>query len=90
MVYSLYTLGLYTIFYCATYLFDVGTFIQGIQVVYNVSRPRGDRVVELFARCSKCRIPTFDPVEAEVRDDEFKRILISYHSDSMLSIKPNN
>lgn len=42
-----------------------GGFLQvsGIQVLFDLTRDNGDRVIELMARCSNCRIPTFFPVE---------------------------
>lgn len=39
---------------------------SGIHVTFDVSRPKGDRVVELMARCNECRIPNYLPVEPEV------------------------
>ncbi|XP_032791055.2 snake venom 5'-nucleotidase isoform X2 [Daphnia magna] len=44
-----------------------GGFLQvsGINVVYDVTRPKGDRVVELLARCNNCRMPAYHPVEPE-------------------------
>ncbi|XP_046636634.1 snake venom 5'-nucleotidase-like isoform X3 [Daphnia pulicaria] len=45
----------------------LGGFLQvsGINVVYDVSRPKGDRVVQLLARCNNCRMPVYLPVEPE-------------------------
>uniref|UniRef100_A0A0C9RNV9 5'-nucleotidase n=1 Tax=Fopius arisanus TaxID=64838 RepID=A0A0C9RNV9_9HYME len=45
-----------------------GAFLQlsGLQVDYDLSQPNGARVVAVYARCSSCRIPVFDPLN----DDE--------------------
>jgi 5'-nucleotidase len=41
-----------------------GRFLQvsGIKVVYDVSRPIGDRVIHLMARCGNCEVPVFEEV----------------------------
>lgn len=31
----------------------------------DLSRPVGDRVIELMARCGRCRIPTYEPVQSD-------------------------
>lgn len=40
--------------------------ITGINVAYDVSRSKGDRVVELLARCNNCRMPAYHAVEPQV------------------------
>lgn len=44
-----------------------GKFLQvsGIQVVYDIRRPSGQRVKELKVRCVKCRVPKYEPIEDE-------------------------
>ena len=34
----------------------------GLKIVYDLSQPPNERVVQLMARCSQCRIPTYDHV----------------------------
>ncbi|XP_044591601.1 protein 5NUC-like [Cotesia glomerata] len=45
-----------------------GRFLQfsGLTVIYNISQPRGSRVVldSVFVLCSNCRIPTYEVVES--------------------------
>ncbi|XP_044007340.1 protein 5NUC-like isoform X2 [Aphidius gifuensis] len=38
-----------------------GAFLQysGIQVTYDLSKPGGSRVISVFVRCSKCRVPSY-------------------------------
>ncbi|XP_015125991.1 protein 5NUC [Diachasma alloeum] len=50
-----------------------GAFLQfsGLQVHYDLSRPNGARVVAAYARCSSCKIPSFNPLD----DDETYVIL---------------
>lgn len=40
--------------------------VTGIHVVYDISRAKGDRVVELLARCNNCRLPVYQPVQPKV------------------------
>lgn len=42
-----------------------GRFLQvsGIRVVYDLTKPIGQRVVNLKARCSQCRIPIYELVD---------------------------
>ncbi|XP_013774694.1 5'-nucleotidase-like [Limulus polyphemus] len=41
-----------------------GSFLQisGMKVTYDITKPSGQRVVSLFVRCTKCRVPRFLPV----------------------------
>lgn len=56
----------YTYMPCFTYIYFVLKLAAGIQVIYDLSRPKGDRVVELMARCNNCRMPTYHSVEPKV------------------------
>ena len=38
---------------------------SGFQLTYDLLRPKGDRVVEMLLRCSKCKVPRFFPMEPE-------------------------
>lgn len=44
-----------------------GKFLQvsGIQVVYDLRRKEGERVVSLLGRCGECRVPHYVPIEDE-------------------------
>jgi len=54
-----------------------GKFLQvsGIRVVYDMRRPEGNRVKTLTARCSKCRVPKYEPMEDET---VYKVALLTY------------
>lgn len=38
---------------------------SGIRVVYNISRPEGDRVVDLKVRCQECDIPIYEDLDED-------------------------
>ncbi|BFZ09278.1 hypothetical protein BsWGS_12317 [Bradybaena similaris] len=44
-----------------------GGFLQvsGLQITYDTSRPAGQRVVEVLAVCTKCRVPALEPLQPE-------------------------
>lgn len=44
-----------------------GKFLQysGIKVTYDLSKPNGERVVEVLVRCSKCLMPKYEPLEKD-------------------------
>ncbi|XP_078693633.1 snake venom 5'-nucleotidase-like [Branchiostoma floridae x Branchiostoma belcheri] len=54
-----------------------GEFLQvsGILVKYDLTKPRGSRVVSLEARCTRCDVPEFTPVQT---DAVYKLILPSH------------
>ncbi|CAK6446795.1 unnamed protein product [Pipistrellus nathusii] len=54
-----------------------GEFLQvgGIHVVYDLSRKPGDRVVKLDVLCTRCRVPSYEPLRA---DEVYKVILPSF------------
>ncbi|XP_073934704.1 5'-nucleotidase isoform X2 [Castor canadensis] len=56
---------------------STGEFLQvgGIHVVYDLSREPGDRVVQLDVLCTKCRVPSYEPLKM---DEVYKVILPSY------------
>uniref|UniRef100_A0A0B8RXZ9 Snake venom 5'-nucleotidase n=1 Tax=Philothamnus irregularis TaxID=1899461 RepID=A0A0B8RXZ9_9SAUR len=39
--------------------------VSGIKVVYDLSRKTGNRVISLNVLCTKCRVPTYVPLEME-------------------------
>ncbi|XP_072036304.1 snake venom 5'-nucleotidase-like [Amphiura filiformis] len=45
-----------------------GTFLQvsGLMVIYDVTRPSGDRVISVMVKCSDCDTPTYEPLEEEM------------------------
>ncbi|MEJ1285627.1 5' nucleotidase ecto [Cricetulus griseus] len=56
---------------------STGEFLQvgGIHVVYDLTRKPWNRVVQLDVLCTKCRVPTYEPLEM---DKVYKVILPSY------------
>ncbi|XP_015352493.1 5'-nucleotidase [Marmota marmota marmota] len=56
---------------------STGEFLQvgGIHVVYDLSRKPGDRVVQLDVLCTKCRVPSYEPLKM---DEVYKVTLPSY------------
>uniref|UniRef100_A0A182RBG7 Apyrase n=1 Tax=Anopheles funestus TaxID=62324 RepID=A0A182RBG7_ANOFN len=52
-----------------------GEFLQmaGVNVVYDLSRPPLQRVVQVKVRCAKCQVPMFD----DLKEDEHYGVLIS-------------
>uniref|UniRef100_A0A8C9AM75 5'-nucleotidase n=1 Tax=Prolemur simus TaxID=1328070 RepID=A0A8C9AM75_PROSS len=48
---------------------------NGIQVVYDLSRKTGDRVVKLDVLCTKCRVPSYSPLKM---DEVYKVILPNF------------
>lgn len=56
---------------------STGEFLQvgGIHVVYDLSRRSGDRVVQLDVLCTKCRVPSYEPLKM---DEVYKVILPSF------------
>ncbi|XP_070589257.1 5'-nucleotidase [Erythrolamprus reginae] len=54
-----------------------GEFLQvsGIKVVYDLSQKPGSRVISLKVLCTKCRVPTYVPVETE---ETYKVLLPSF------------
>ncbi|PNJ51798.1 NT5E isoform 4, partial [Pongo abelii] len=48
---------------------------NGIHVVYDLSRKPGDRVVKLDVLCTKCRVPSYDPLKM---DEVYKVILPNF------------
>lgn len=44
-----------------------GRFLQisGMKVVYDVTKPVGQRVIDLQAKCTRCRYPVFEPVVSQ-------------------------
>ncbi|CAG9765346.1 unnamed protein product [Ceutorhynchus assimilis] len=39
--------------------------VSGIHVVYNISRPIGDRVVDVKVRCQRCEIPVYEDLDLD-------------------------
>ncbi|XP_005073717.1 5'-nucleotidase [Mesocricetus auratus] len=56
---------------------STGEFLQvgGIHVVYDLTRKPGNRVVQLDVLCTKCRVPSYEPLEM---DKVYKVILPNY------------
>ncbi|KAG3289873.1 5'-nucleotidase ecto [Ictidomys tridecemlineatus] len=56
---------------------STGEFLQvgGIHVVYDLSRKPGDRVVQLDVLCTKCRVPSYEPLKM---DEVYKVTLPNY------------
>ncbi|XP_014391351.1 PREDICTED: 5'-nucleotidase [Myotis brandtii] len=56
---------------------STGEFLQvgGIQVVYDLSRKPGDRVVKLDVLCTRCRVPHYEPLRT---DEVYKVVLPSF------------
>ncbi|XP_040839642.1 5'-nucleotidase isoform X1 [Ochotona curzoniae] len=56
---------------------STGEFLQvgGIHVEYDLSRRPGDRVVKLDVLCTKCRVPSYEPLKM---DEVYKVILPNY------------
>ncbi|CAN9507348.1 unnamed protein product [Ophioblennius macclurei] len=56
---------------------STGEFLQvsGFQVEFDLSKPSGSRVRSVSIRCTKCRVPRYEPVEDEA---EYKVVLPSY------------
>ncbi|KFB42145.1 AGAP003629-PA-like protein [Anopheles sinensis] len=52
-----------------------GEFLQmaGVHVVYDLSRPPLERVVDVEVRCARCNVPTYGPLQ----DDAQYRVLVS-------------
>ncbi|CAH1241753.1 NT5E [Branchiostoma lanceolatum] len=59
---------------------EAGQFLQvsGFVVTYDLSKPVGERVVRLEARCSECKVPQYQPVEKQKR---YKLLINSYIAD---------
>ncbi|XP_066268529.1 snake venom 5'-nucleotidase-like [Branchiostoma lanceolatum] len=68
---------LYEVFEHSGSMWSSGEFLQvsGILVQYDLTRPRGRRVVSLESRCTDCDVPEFTPVQ---RDAVYKVILPSH------------
>ncbi|KAM8777156.1 5'-nucleotidase [Rhynchonycteris naso] len=56
---------------------STGEFLQvgGIHVVYDLSRKPGDRVVKLDVLCTRCRVPSYEPLRM---DEVYKVILPNF------------
>ncbi|XP_006892195.1 PREDICTED: 5'-nucleotidase [Elephantulus edwardii] len=56
---------------------STGEFLQvgGIHVVYDLSQTPGNRVVSIDVLCTKCRVPTYEPLKM---DEVYKVILPSF------------
>uniref|UniRef100_G3SLC6 5'-nucleotidase n=2 Tax=Elephantidae TaxID=9780 RepID=G3SLC6_LOXAF len=56
---------------------STGEFLQvgGIHVVYDLSRKPGNRVVSIDVLCTKCRVPTYEPLKM---DEVYNVILPSF------------
>ncbi|XP_065352756.1 apyrase-like [Cloeon dipterum] len=39
--------------------------VSGMKATYDFSKPEGSRVVDLKLKCSKCKVPVFEPVDLE-------------------------
>ncbi|XP_037916090.1 apyrase-like [Hermetia illucens] len=37
--------------------------VSGLRVTFNITKPVGERVVEVLVRCQKCEIPEYEPLE---------------------------
>ncbi|XP_078585647.1 snake venom 5'-nucleotidase-like isoform X1 [Branchiostoma floridae x Branchiostoma japonicum] len=68
---------LYEVFEYSGSMWSSGEFLQvsGILVEYDLSKPKGNRVVSLEARCTACDVPEFIPVQT---DSIYKIILPSH------------
>ncbi|CAH1248466.1 NT5E [Branchiostoma lanceolatum] len=68
---------LYEVFEHSGSMWSSGEFLQvsGILVQYDLTKPRGSRVVSLEARCTDCDVPEFTPVQ---RNAVYKVILPSH------------
>ncbi|CAH1233389.1 NT5E [Branchiostoma lanceolatum] len=66
-----------------------GQFLQvsGILVTYDISKPVGERVVRLEARCSECMVPQFEPVEKQKRYKVLTSNFIADGGDGYTMIK---
>uniref|UniRef100_A0A8C8SL53 5'-nucleotidase n=1 Tax=Pelusios castaneus TaxID=367368 RepID=A0A8C8SL53_9SAUR len=49
--------------------------VGGIQVVYDLSKPPGSRVVSIKVLCTACRVPVYEPLQM---DETYKVILPSF------------
>nr|XP_004660517.2 5'-nucleotidase [Jaculus jaculus] len=56
---------------------STGEFLQvgGIHIVYDLSQKPGNRVVKLDVLCTKCRVPSYEPLKV---DEVYKVVLPSY------------
>lgn len=54
-----------------------GSFLQvsGLRILFDLSKPRNERVVSVFVRCASCLIPTYAPLR---RTAVYKIVLSSY------------
>ena len=39
---------------------------SGLQIKYDMSKPKGSRVVDIQVRCAKCKFPVFEPLDKSV------------------------
>lgn len=39
--------------------------VSGLRVTFNITKPVGERVVEVLVRCQKCEIPEYEPLELD-------------------------
>ncbi|XP_066299913.1 5'-nucleotidase-like [Branchiostoma lanceolatum] len=62
----------------SAYSFPILYFSSGFVVTYDLSKPVGERVVRLAARCSECKVPQYQPVEKQKR---YKLLINSYIAD---------
>ncbi|KAM9665444.1 5'-nucleotidase [Trichechus inunguis] len=56
---------------------STGEFLQvgGIHVVYDLSQKRGNRVVSIDVLCTKCQVPTYEPLRM---DEEYNVVLPNF------------
>ena len=77
--------------YDTSALDPAGGFLQvsGIRVTYDLSKPRGRRVVELLARCSRCRVPIYEAVQQEQHYDVAMSSYLASGGDGYSMLKGN-
>ncbi|GJQ73191.1 hypothetical protein Trydic_g13576 [Trypoxylus dichotomus] len=55
--------------------------VSGLHVTYNFSRPKGERISRIYARCGGCRIPRYH----RLKPDEMYSVVTSYYVAEGLS-----
>nr|CAD7440908.1 unnamed protein product [Timema bartmani] len=51
--------------YCESSTLDHAATESGLNVVYNLTRPIGERVVEVEVLCAECRVPQYQPLSLD-------------------------
>ena len=63
--------------------------LTGLRIVYDLSQPPNQRVVEMMARCSQCRIPTYSHVRRNETYEVATTSFIAGGGDGNTAIKNN-